>query len=73
MLFQRIVYRVSAFAADPNSEITLRLFRRQAGQGMVEYSLILVLVSIVVIVMLLTMGRTVKNVFSNVSRALGSV
>ena len=44
---------------------------RQDGQGMVEYALILVLVSIVVIVILLTMGRQVKNVFSNVVAALG--
>ena len=44
---------------------------RQGGQGMVEYALILVLVSIVVIVVLLTMGRQIKNVFSNVVVALG--
>ena len=39
---------------------------------MVEYALILVLVSIVVIVILLTMGNQIKNVFSNVVTALGS-
>lgn len=39
---------------------------------MVEYALILVLVSIVVIVILITMGNQVKNVFSNVSCALGA-
>ena len=44
---------------------------RQEGQGMVEYALILVLVSIVVIVILLTMGNQIKNVFSNVVAALG--
>jgi pilus assembly protein Flp/PilA len=43
----------------------------QAGQGMVEYALILVLVSIVVIVVLLTMGNQIANVFSNVVAALG--
>jgi pilus assembly protein Flp/PilA len=42
---------------------------RQRGQGMVEYALILVLVSIVVI--LLTMGNQINNVFSNVVAALG--
>ena len=47
------------------------LTHRQNGQGMVEYALILVLVSIVVIVILLTMGRQIKNVFSNVVAALG--
>ena len=39
---------------------------------MVEYALILVLVSIVVIVILLTMGSQIQNVFSNVVAALGS-
>ena len=48
------------------------LTARQEGQGMVEYALILVLVSIVVIVILLTMGNQIKNVFSNVVAALGS-
>jgi len=38
---------------------------------MVEYALILVLVSIVVIVILLTMGHQIANVFSNVVSALG--
>jgi pilus assembly protein Flp/PilA len=45
--------------------------RQQCGQGMVEYALILVLVSIVVIVILLTMGNQIQNVFSNVVAALG--
>lgn len=48
------------------------LLVRQEGQGMVEYALILVLVSIVVIVILLTMGNQIKNVFSNVVAALGT-
>ncbi len=39
---------------------------------MVEYALILVLVSIVVIVILLTMGQQISNVFSNVVVALGA-
>jgi pilus assembly protein Flp/PilA len=49
-----------------------QLDRRQDGQGMVEYALILVLVSIVVIVILLTMGNQILNVFSNVVAALGA-
>jgi pilus assembly protein Flp/PilA len=44
----------------------------QKGQGMVEYALILVLVSIVVIVILLTMGGQIANVFSNVVAALNA-
>ena len=49
-----------------------RLGDLQKGQGMVEYALILVLVSIVVIVILLTMGDQIANVFSNVVAALGA-
>jgi Flp pilus assembly pilin Flp len=39
---------------------------------MVEYSLILVLVAIGVIVVLLTVGKTIKGVYSNVAIVLGS-
>jgi pilus assembly protein Flp/PilA len=48
------------------------LLHKQEGQGMVEYALILVLVSIVVIVILLTMGNQIRNVFSNVVAALNA-
>ena len=44
----------------------------QRGQAMVEYALIMVLVVIVVLVILIIMGNTVKNMFCNVSGALGS-
>jgi pilus assembly protein Flp/PilA len=49
-----------------------QLVGRQEGQGMVEYALILVLVSIVAIVTLILMGGTIKNVFSNVVTALST-
>jgi Flp pilus assembly pilin Flp len=39
---------------------------------MVEYALILVLVSIVVIVILVTMGAQIANVFSNIVVGLGA-
>jgi pilus assembly protein Flp/PilA len=39
---------------------------REDGQGLVEYALILVLVAIVVIAILLILGPTVGNVFSNI-------
>jgi len=42
------------------------------GQGMVEYALILVLIAVVVIVVLTTVGKQVKNVFSNISTGLGT-
>ena len=51
-------------------ELGERLRDHEDGQGMVEYALILVLVSIVVIVILSTLGKTVNNVFSNVSNGL---
>ena len=51
-------------------ELGERLQEREEGQGMVEYALILVLISIVVIVILSTLGKTVNNVFSNVSHGL---
>jgi Flp pilus assembly pilin Flp len=39
---------------------------------MVEYALILVLIAIVVIVIVSTLGKTVNNVFSNVSHGLAN-
>ncbi len=42
----------------------------EQGQGLVEYALILVLVSIVVIAILLLLGPVVGNVFSNVTTTL---
>ncbi len=44
--------------------------RRETGQGMVEYALILVLIAMVVIVMLTFMGKDVNNAFSNVNNGL---
>lgn len=55
------------------SETWLRLHERrnrEEGQGMVEYALILILIAVVVIVTLTTVGKTVTNAFSNVSRGL---
>ena len=44
---------------------------RQEGQGMIEYGLILVLVALLVIIVLVAMGKQVRNMFSNVVVALG--
>jgi len=44
--------------------------REMAGQGMVEYALILVLIAVAVIVILHVVGQQVNNVFSNVSNGL---
>jgi len=42
------------------------------GQGLVEYSLILVLVAIVVIAILLLVGPQVANIFSKVTNGFQS-
>lgn len=52
-------------------EWLLRVVDREAGQGMVEYALILVLIAVVVIVIVRVVGQKVNNVFSNVSNGLG--
>jgi pilus assembly protein Flp/PilA len=43
---------------------------RQAGQGLVEYALILVLVAIVIVVVLTLMGRQIQNAFQGVVNTL---
>jgi Flp pilus assembly pilin Flp len=40
------------------------------GQGVIEYALILLLVAMIVIIVLLTMGKQVQNIFSNVAAVL---
>lgn len=45
---------------------------RERGQGLVEYALILVLVSIVVIAILLVLGNEVNNVFNLIADSLGT-
>jgi len=44
----------------------------EEGQGLVEYALILVLVSIVCIVILTTVGSQANNVFSKISSTLAT-
>ncbi len=48
-----------------------RLWREEKGQGMVEYGLILALVSIVAILALSGIGETLKGVFGEVNTVLG--
>ena len=45
--------------------------RRQGGQALVEYAVILVLVSVVCVVVLITNGAQLQNLFSNVTCAFG--
>lgn len=46
--------------------------RSQAGQGIIEYGLILVLVAVAIIAILLPLGGATKNLFSNVVVALST-
>jgi pilus assembly protein Flp/PilA len=43
-----------------------RALKRQSGQGLVEYALILVMVSIVAILILISMGDQLNHMFSDV-------
>jgi Flp pilus assembly pilin Flp len=43
----------------------------QRGQSMVEYALLLVLVSVVVVAVLTALGAEIKTVFTHVIQALG--
>jgi pilus assembly protein Flp/PilA len=49
------------------------LLNRGEAQAMVEYAVILVLVAVVVLIVLMVLGNQIRNVFCNVSGALGSV
>ena len=49
------------------------LARKEKGQGLVEYALIIVLVSIVVIAALTILGPRISNVFNTISDTLGAV
>ena len=59
MLLMKLTERYASLKNDP-----------EAGQGMVEYALILFLVSIVAIVFLTAIGVHVNDVFSAVNDAL---
>ena len=48
----------------------LYLPEEREGQGLVEYALIIVLVSIVVILLLSLLGGTINNVFGKISNSL---
>ncbi len=54
-----------------NSLIVEAQTRRQEGQAMVEYGLILGLVSVVAVVILGTLGTDVKDQFQSIATALG--
>jgi pilus assembly protein Flp/PilA len=43
--------------------------RKERGQGMVEYALLIVLLAIVVVVMIEVMGTSVSNMYSHIVEA----
>lgn len=45
-------------------------FRREEGQGLVEYALILVLVALVVIAALVLLGGRITNVFNQIANEM---
>lgn len=47
--------------------VSCALCRGDAGQGYVEYALILILMAMLVLVLLSVVGHETRNVFSNVS------
>jgi pilus assembly protein Flp/PilA len=50
--------------------LDLLALRTGKGQGLVEYALIIVLISIVSILIMTTLGGTISSVFSNANTAL---
>ena len=44
---------------------------KEKGQGLVEYALILVLISIAVIILMTLLGEEIGSVFSNITAELG--
>ncbi len=46
--------------------IPVLVLRKEDGQGLVEYALIIVMVVIVVIVILALLGPAIGNIFSNI-------
>jgi pilus assembly protein Flp/PilA len=47
-----------------------RTFRRERGQGLVEYALIIALIAVVVIGILILLGPAIGSIFSNIQQAL---
>jgi pilus assembly protein Flp/PilA len=47
-----------------------RLFRRDRGQGLIEYALIIALVAIVVIGTLILLGPQIGSIFKNINNNL---
>ncbi len=55
------------------STLARRREHPQRGQAMIEYALILVLISVVVVAIVSLTGKHVNNLFSNISHDLGNL
>ena len=68
------MYRIHAELSRLHAALTDRLSRldREDGQAMVEYALILALISIIAIAVLRTVGVSVRNLFGRVDSALSA-
>lgn len=51
---------------------TKAFFRKEEGQGMVEYALIIALIAIVVIAALILLGPQIAEIFENITDRLGA-
>lgn len=51
----------------------MKFYPSQKGQGLVEYALILVLVSLVVFAVLMLLGPIIGNVFSTLNESLSNL
>jgi pilus assembly protein Flp/PilA len=49
----------------------LTMLRREEGQGLVEYALIIALVAIVVIAALVLIGGNITNAFNSIGSSIG--
>jgi len=52
--------------------LMLRLWREEEGQDLIEYALLVVLISLVAIASMTTAGKAVSNVFSNAAANLST-
>jgi pilus assembly protein Flp/PilA len=64
MLWTMLPYALKAL------EVMRRPFRREEGQGLVEYALILVLVALVIIAALVLLGGRLQNIFGTINTQL---
>jgi len=47
----------------------MRFYKKERGQGMVEYALLIVLLALVVIFMITVMGTAVSNMYTSITDA----